>query len=456
MSMQLKKASRKQTKIKIMVSGPSGSGKTYSSLLLAKGLIGNFEKVALIDTERGSGDLYSDLGPYNTLTLESPFTPEKYIEAINTCVSAGMEVIIIDSMTHEWDGKGGILEIHDSMTGNSYTNWNKLTPRHNKFIDAIMQSPVHMIVTARSKQDYVLNDKNGKQVPEKVGMKAITREGFDYEVTVAFEIDIKHNATSTKDRTKLFADRFPFVISDATGKEIIDWCNSGDVPEPSKLDKLKAEINTAKTVEALIAIGDKIAAGGFSDFEKDVLRKLYVQSPIYLKDPSAFKPKTNNTEKKAQTPNNTNGVQLLNLIDDVAKEHSLDSNYLVRFTAFVNKSNGNSKALPTKESIDKMFVEFLNTLAKAGEELPANLLELILVVPKNEAVTETKVSEYDKIKGEITGSNDKAFLYFIEDDIKNADLSDSQKRFLKSILDKRIKEVSGEEKKTKAKKGATA
>ena len=125
-------------------------------------------KVAIIDTENGSADLYAHLGDYSVLSLTAPYTPEKYITAIKECENAGMEVIIVDSITHEWDGKGGILEISNSMTGNSYTNWAKITPRHQAFLDAILQSPCHMITTVRRKTDYELVDVNGKKVPQKV------------------------------------------------------------------------------------------------------------------------------------------------------------------------------------------------------------------------------------------------------------------------------------------------
>ena len=196
--MELRQAQKSKTKIKVGLLGPSGSGKTYSALLLASGMT-DWEKIAIIDTENGSADLYSHLGKYNVLTLEAPFTPEKYIEAIQACEKSGMEVIIVDSITHEWDGKGGILDIHSSMIGNSFTNWGKVTPRHNAFIDKILQSPCHVVATMRAKQDYVLNEVNGKQVPQKVGLKAVTRDGVDYEFTLVFDIDIKHNAEASKD-----------------------------------------------------------------------------------------------------------------------------------------------------------------------------------------------------------------------------------------------------------------
>ncbi len=170
--MQLRKSNRSQAKIRIALQGASGSGKTYSSLLLAYGLCQNWNKIAVIDTENQSADLYSHLGQYNVLTLLPPFSPERYMEAIATCEVSGMEVIILDSLSHEWEGEGGILDIHGSMAGNSFTNWAKITPRHNALVQKILHSGAHVIATVRSKQDYVITEKNGKQVPEKVGLKA--------------------------------------------------------------------------------------------------------------------------------------------------------------------------------------------------------------------------------------------------------------------------------------------
>lgn len=226
--MQLQKASRKKAKIKLGLSAVSGGGKTYSALLIAYGLCGDWEKIAVIDTEHMSAELYSDLGAYNVIPLEAPFSPERYIEAIKVCESAGMEVIIIDSITHEWDGKGGILQIADGMTGNSFTNWAKLTPRHQSFIDAILQSKAHVITTVRRKQDYEMTkDQNGKVQVQKAGLKEITREGFEYELTVNLELDQKHNATASKDRTGLFAGKPHFIPTVETGKLIRQWCESG-------------------------------------------------------------------------------------------------------------------------------------------------------------------------------------------------------------------------------------
>lgn len=273
--MKLQTAARKQAKIKMGIQAPSGAGKTYSAILLAYGLINDWSKIALIDTENHSADLYAHLGNYQVLALEQPFSPERYMEAIDICEKAGMEVLIIDSISHEWEGNGGILDIHGAMMGNSFTNWSKITPRHNAFVQKILQSPCHIIATIRSKQDYVLSEKNGKMVPEKVGLKGVTREGLDYEFTLVFELDLKHQATATKDRTQLFMDKPSFMISSATGQRILNWCNSGKT-----IAELKVEITQATTVEQLREI-----LKNYPNYRSDleplcITRKKQIENPI--------------------------------------------------------------------------------------------------------------------------------------------------------------------------------
>jgi len=244
--MQLQKAERKQAIIKLALQGPSGSGKTYSSLLLANGLVDNWNHIAVIDTENNSSHLYSHLGNFNVLSLSEAFSPERYIEAIKTCEKAGMKAVIIDSISQEWEGNGGIIESHGNMAGNSFTNWNKVTPRHNAFVQEILQSPCHTIATIRSKQDYVLTDKNGKMVPEKVGLKGVTRDGMDYEFTLVLDLDIKHQATSSKDRTGLFSNPMPFLVTEQIGNKIKMWCLGEDL-----IKQVELQINEAQTVQEL-------------------------------------------------------------------------------------------------------------------------------------------------------------------------------------------------------------
>ncbi len=182
----------------------------------------------LIDTENSSSSLYADLGDFNNLTLTPPFSPENYIKAIDLCEKADIEVIIIDSITHCWEY---LLEMHSNMVGNSFTNWGKITPRHNAFVQKMLQTPTHVISTMRTKTEYVLNEKNGRMVPEKMGMKSIQRDGMEYEFTLVFDVDIKHRATVSKDRTNLFIEKDAFVITTETGKEIKNWCETGSMEE---------------------------------------------------------------------------------------------------------------------------------------------------------------------------------------------------------------------------------
>lgn len=263
--MELKKASRKKVKLRLGLSGASGFGKTYSGLLLAYGMTNDWSKIAVIDTENGSAELYSNLGEYNVLNLQAPYSPERYIEAIQTCENAGIEVILIDSITHEWDGKGGCLDIHSEL-GGQFAHWAKVTPRHNAFVQAILQSKCHVITTVRRKQDYdmVKNDR-GKLEPVKVGTKEVTKDGFEYELTVNFEfLNDKHLVRASKDRTSLFANSPEFVITPETGKKILEWCENG-------IDELKQavdEMSKVTTEDERLAVWKKYTAYQYkgSDF----------------------------------------------------------------------------------------------------------------------------------------------------------------------------------------------
>ncbi|WP_321289377.1 AAA family ATPase [uncultured Sunxiuqinia sp.] len=272
--MELRKAERKQAKIKMGLQGPSGSGKTMSSLLIAFGMVGDWTKIGVIDTENNSSDLYAHLGDYKVLPLSKPYSPERYIQAIDVCIKSNLEVIIIDSISHEWEGSGGILDIHGSMLGNSFTNWAKITPRHNEFVQKILQSPCHVIATIRSKQDYVLSEKNGKMVAEKVGLKGVTREGLDYEFTLVFDINIKHQVSASKDRTGMFMDKPSFTISEKTGDRIRKWCESG-----KSLHDVIQMIDQAATVEQLRSILLR-----YQNFRKEI-EPLTIEKKIQLENP---------------------------------------------------------------------------------------------------------------------------------------------------------------------------
>ncbi|MGN7709160.1 AAA family ATPase [Chryseobacterium sp. 22543] len=302
--MQLKQSQRQQVKLRLGLSGASGFGKTKSALLLAYGMTQDWSKIAVIDTENSSASLYSDLGNYNVLDLQEPYSPERYIQAIELCEKSGIEVIIIDSVSHEWNGTGGCLDIHEKL-GGRFQDWANVTPRHQAFINKILQSSCHIITTTRRKIDYSLDvGSNGKTQVVKHGTKEITRDGFEYELTINFElVNESHLAKASKDRTGLFMNKPEFIITSNTGKLILNWCNSGiaktatvstgiDSPasyqspitpitfDPgvdcfSKNDILK-RINTSNTIAELLAIYKQ-----YSEYQEE-LRPQYEARKSFL------------------------------------------------------------------------------------------------------------------------------------------------------------------------------
>lgn len=272
--MKLQQAKKEQVKLRIGLSGASGFGKTYSALLLAYGITNDWSKIAIIDTENGSANLYAELGSYNTVALHAPYAPERYIEAIELCEKAQMEVVIVDSITQEWSGTGGCLQIQEQL-GGRFHDWAKVTPRHQAFIDKILQSNCHIITTVRRKTDYSLDiGSNGKSKVIKHGTKEVTREGWEYELTVNFElINDKHLALASKDRTRLFMGKPEFVITSGTGKLLKKWCDSD-----TTIENIFNEINQCLTVEGLRHIYTKYPNLQETIKEKVLERKQEIES----------------------------------------------------------------------------------------------------------------------------------------------------------------------------------
>lgn len=242
--MKIRKAQRRKSKLKLGIQGPAGSGKTYSSLLLAKGLISTWDKVCIIDTENGSADLYDNLGNYLVLPLQPPYTPERFVHAITAAENSKAECLIIDSFSMCWEY---LVHYHAKLTGNSFTNWSKIMPRYKALLAKILSSDCHIIVTLRTKQDYILTQNAaGKLAPKKVGLKSIAKDGTDYEWTILFEIDINHTAIASKDRTGLFNIDQAIKLSEATGSMIAQWCDKG-----IDLDRIKSLITNAESIEVL-------------------------------------------------------------------------------------------------------------------------------------------------------------------------------------------------------------
>lgn len=223
--MAFQKAVRKNVYVKILLSGPSGSGKTYSALRLATGIAkATGKRIAAVDTESGRIRYYADEFDFDDMQIEDPFEPEKFIRAIQDAVDCGYGVIVLDSLSHEWDY---CVKVHSKMPGNTYTNWAKVTPRHDAFVEALINSKIHIIGTVRGKDEYTMEEKNGKQVPKKVGLGYKQRDSFEYEFTATFNVDQdSHVASVMKDNTHLFENRFD-VLTEKDGEALIKWAESG-------------------------------------------------------------------------------------------------------------------------------------------------------------------------------------------------------------------------------------
>lgn len=257
---EIHRATKCRAKLRLGMSGPAGSGKTYSALLIAHGLGG---RIGLIDTEHGSGDLYADLLPegYDVLQLSPPFTPARYIEALHTMEQAGIDTIIVDSLSHAWSGEGGSLDRHGKIadrSGNSWQAWRQVTPEHNALVEALLQSRCHIIATMRAKTEYVQekDERTGRQTVRKIGLAPIMRDGIEYEFTTFLELDLHHMAFAGKDRTRLF-DGSIFKPELETGRQLLSWLDAGvDAPvkrtvaENEKTVMLQA-ISSADTLEDL-------------------------------------------------------------------------------------------------------------------------------------------------------------------------------------------------------------
>lgn len=269
MALQLKRAQRSKAYLKLGMSAPSGGGKTLGALLIAYGLMKEkypnesdafrWGKIAIIDTENGSGELYVGkefenlgitIGEYNAITLTAPFEADKYTAAINLCEENGIEVCIIDSTTHLWSGKGGLLEQQGNIakrSGNSYTAWRDVTPQHNRFVETMLQTPMHIIATMRAKQEYVLEkDDKGSTTVRKMGLEPEQRKGMEYEFTTFFEVNAEHEAFGSKDRTSLF-DQKTFVITPKIGVTLMQWLEGG-------VDETPVVVATEHKAEKEIAI----------------------------------------------------------------------------------------------------------------------------------------------------------------------------------------------------------
>lgn len=252
MAFEIRRAERRRAKGRVGIDGPAGAGKTHGALLFAAGLAPD-GRIVVIDTEHGSAEMEAgkpNIPAFDVCPLTAPYSPKRYVEAIHACEEAGADVIIVDSLSHAWSGSGGALDQVDRIagSGNRFTAWRDVTPQHNALVDAILQSPCHVIVTMRTKMEYALEeDEKGKKRVRKLGMAPIQREGMDYEFGVVFDVDQeRHFAKASKDRTSLFDADPPQLLTPKHGERFREWIESGAAapPAPKEVDPKAVEMAT--------------------------------------------------------------------------------------------------------------------------------------------------------------------------------------------------------------------
>lgn len=248
-----KPAVRAAVKLKVLIDGPSGSGKTFGALALAEGIVGD-GKIALIDSEHERASFYADRYRFDSLAL-TDFHPDRYVEAIDAAIAAGYGVVVLDSLTHAWQNVLQRKEQHerDNPRANQFTMWGLFTPAWERLIQHILQVPVHVICTARSKQAYEQSEANGRKQVVKLGLQPQVRDGTEYEFGLVFSLEQTHKAQATKDNTNLFPPRTE-LLDLADGKvahALSQWLTTAKpvaAPEAETVSAINAEI--AKLPEA--------------------------------------------------------------------------------------------------------------------------------------------------------------------------------------------------------------
>lgn len=251
MSVTFKRASKKQSRARIALYGTSGSGKTYTSLAIAAELAGASGRIAVMDTERGSAAKYANIFEFDVVDDIPEFGPLEYCKVIRAAEEAGYAVLVIDSLSNAWAGKGGALEQVDaakSRTTNQFSAWRDVTPQHNEMIDTMLQCRMHLICTMRSRTEYVIeaDEKTGKKVPRKVGLAPVQREGMEYEFDVCGEMDDSNALTVTKSRCPDLARKRIQQPGAEFAKVIKNWLSDGapqsEEPRVERIGQRAAQI----------------------------------------------------------------------------------------------------------------------------------------------------------------------------------------------------------------------
>jgi len=326
---KVQEAVREKIAVKIALMGSSGCGKSYSALRLATGMIAEMRKLNVLEgtngkvlfgnTEGPRGRYYAKEFEYDIVDLEPPYNPELFTDLINFAVQNKYSVLVIDSSSAEWEGRGGCLDLQQQFGGN-YQSWAKVTPRHDKFIDTMAYSPIHIIATMKGKDQYEVDkDDRGKIAVKKLGLGAKQREGFEYYFTSTFMIDRdSHMAKCEKDNTHIFEREGTAILDESHGAKIIDWANEGDAtPITAPPISVSAPVDTAalnETIEKISSLTNALLAVGA---DKSAIADVIRTNHIVNGRPSAnYKTITNIEVAKATL------TSLETLMDNYNKSHS--------------------------------------------------------------------------------------------------------------------------------------
>lgn len=275
-----KKAVKEEAKLRLAIAGPSGSGKTYTALAVGTAL----GKVALVDTEHGSASKYADIFDFDVAEMHAPFHPDKYAKAIEAATAAGYDVVILDSLSHAWNGPGGVLEIVEQASkkyrGNSYAGWQEGTPVHNRLIEAIVGAGIHVIGTMRSKQEYILIDKNGKQQPQKVGMAPVQRDGFEYEFDVFLDMDVDNNAIVSKTRCPALTGAVITKPGKPLAETLAAWLGGVKVERPTPPSR-SVDAATGEITGVIVEFNELQSASANGNGEKPFYAAVVKETPFY-------------------------------------------------------------------------------------------------------------------------------------------------------------------------------
>lgn len=293
---QFAPATKAQAKARVALEGPSGSGKTWTALSIAQGL---GQRIAVIDTERGSASKYAGDYRFDTLQMHT-YSPRDLVAALSAAAGAGYDVVIVDSLSHFWMGTGGMLEQVDgfakrSNSGNTFAAWKDARPMEREMIDGLLAYPGHVIVTMRTKTEWVITENDrGRKEPKKIGLKAEQRDGIEYEFDIVGDLDLDHNLVVSKSRMSALADTVISRPNSDLGGQILAWLSDGDAL-PTVEDYILRVVHTEDVAEVR-AVYSEVSARGMGSApcmrkgEPTTLRQFIVDRGNELQGPPVSTP----------------------------------------------------------------------------------------------------------------------------------------------------------------------